>query len=215
MDTRPCIGRLSARLTHRWDSDEPIVMDRTPCEETTNLFKGQCKFCCDICHEFWNNVAAGAFTAAGQLAMTKFAKHRKDDHGIQPTTTHKGNGAHIGAFAFTLTKSPNDDLTEADLLKAVRKVMNQQSKTPTKFVWYLEYGDNDAKTHSHIHGMYETVDGGRIEAKHWKRAWPIWDEKNRMGSGFRGGYHRPVRSEENYSDYIKKCGGIHQIFNIS
>jgi len=132
--------------------------------------------------------------------------------------THVGNGAYLGAFAFTLTKSPKDSFTVADMIKAVQKVMSQKSQPPKRYAWYLEYKGTDEAglpAHPHIHGMYETENGRKIEDKHWKRAWPIWMEKDpvtkkviRLGAGFRGGYHRPVKLEENYDDYIKKDGGV-------
>lgn len=125
-------------------------------------------------------------------------------------TSHVGNGTYNGAFAFTLTKSPKDTLTTADMIKAAQKLCNQKSCPVIKYAWYLEYG-SDNPDHPHIHGMYLTATGGRIEKKHFKRAWPIWgegDPKLRMGAGFRGGYHRPVKDEESYSQYIAKDGGI-------
>lgn len=139
------------------------------------------------------------------------ACHGMPDNKVKPT--HNGNGAYQGAFAFTLTKSPDDKLSEDDMIKAVTKIMNQQSIPVKKFAWYLEYGDEEQKAHPHIHGMYETETGGRIESKHFKRAWKIWDPKYKMGAGFRGGYHRPVRDNECYDDYIKKDGGKCERFN--
>lgn len=128
--------------------------------------------------------------------------------------THTGNGAPQGAFAFTFTKSPSDDLSEEDMILAARKLMAQKSCPVVSFAWYLEYGDVENKTHPHIHGMYETESRGRIERKHFKRAWPIWDETIRMGAGFRGGYHRPVRCDESYAEYIKKQDGIGDKFGV-
>lgn len=124
---------------------------------------------------------------------------------------HVGNGKPSGAFAFTLTKSPKDPLTVGDMLTAVRKIMSQQSCPVKRYAWYYEEkgrDDNGDPLHPHIHGMYETESGGVIESKHWKRAWPIWDPKKPLGAGFQGGYHRPVRADEAYSDYIKKDGGM-------
>lgn len=145
----------------------------------------------------------------------KDQQHNHEFHGCPLLKeTHQGNGTYQGQFAFTLTKSPDDQLTEFDMIKAVRKVMSQKSCPVKKYAWYLEYGDEDLKTHPHIHGMYETETQGRIEAKHFKRAWPIWDEKTKMGRGFRGGYHRPVRSEEGYADYIKKDSGKTESYMI-
>jgi hypothetical protein len=124
--------------------------------------------------------------------------------------THTGNGTYAGAWAFTLTKAPTDPYNVGDMICAVRKVLLQKSCPVVKYAWYLEYKSTpeDAYAHPHIHGIYETATGGRIEAKHFKRAWPIWDEKSFLGKGFRGGYHRPIKSEEGYQQYIKKDGGI-------
>jgi hypothetical protein len=136
-------------------------------------------------------------------------------NGTQPH--HSGNGVYRGAFAFTLTKSPKDPLTVGDMLIAVRKVMKQKSCLVTKYAWYYEdkgRDENGDAINPHIHGMYETSTGGRIERKHWKRAWDIWDESKPMGAGFRGGYHRPVKHDEAYDNYIKKDGGMSEQNNI-
>jgi hypothetical protein len=138
-------------------------------------------------------------------------KHNLPDNRVK--TEHTGNGVFQGAFAFTLTKSPTDNLTEDDMIEAVKKIMNQKSCPTKKFAWYLEYGDPETGSHPHIHGMYETETLGRIETKHFKRAWPIWDPKQKLGNGFRGGYHRPVRNDECYDDYIKKDNGKGQRYN--
>lgn len=132
--------------------------------------------------------------------------------------THEGNNAPRGAWAFTLTKSPKDELTVGDMIAAVKKVLTKQkSKKVIKYAWYLEYGGHDEEglpNHPHIHGMYETDDGYRIEQKHFIRAWPIWKESKSAGAGFRGGYHRPVKHDEKYNAYIKKDGGIGESYNV-
>jgi len=138
--------------------------------------------------------------------LTNYCKHLASHD-----KTHVGNGKHNGAWAFTLTKAPTDSLTVGDMIAAVKKVLNQKSCPVKKYAWYLEYKGYDAEglpAHPHIHGMYETVSGGRIESKHWKRAWKIWEETKCLGAGFRGGYHKPVADETAYTDYIAKDGGI-------
>lgn len=127
----------------------------------------------------------------------------------KPSRTHVGNGTYSGAFAFTLNKSPRDPYTVGDMMIAARKIMSQKSCPVIKYAWYYEEkgrDENNDPINPHIHGMYETESGGRIQTKHFKRAWPIWDPSKPLGSGFRGGYHRPVRSDEGYSNYIKKDG---------
>lgn len=128
-----------------------------------------------------------------------------------------GNGAPSGAFAFTITKSPKDPYSVGDMLTAVRKLMSQKSNPVVKYAWYYEEkgrDENNDPIHPHIHGMYETSTGGRIETKHFKRAWPIWDPTKPLGAGFRGGYHRPVRSDEGYNNYISKDGMMNESFGL-
>lgn len=156
------------------------------------------------CEELWQKAAVATKAVKDWLDpdIQAYFKHIRGHD-----KSHVGNGAYNGPFAFTLTKSPTDSLTTADMIKAAQKLCSQKSCPVVKYAWYLEYGQ-DNPDHPHIHGMYLTTTGGRIEAKHFKRAWPIWNEKSGQGAGFRGGYHRPVRHEECYSEYIAKDGGI-------
>jgi len=97
------------------------------------------------------------------------------------------------------------------MLTAVRKIMSQKSCPVVKYAWYYEEkgrDENGDPIHPHIHGMYETASGGRIESKHFKRAWPIWDPSKPLGAGFHGGYHDHVKNDQKYGDYIKKDGGL-------
>lgn len=164
-----------------------------------------CEFCCPVCCNMCY-VADPHLPTYWTIYSRARAEHLENDHQCLIRATHMGNGVYNGPYAFTLTKSPNDDLTEEDMIKAVKKLMKQKSCPVEKYAWYLEYGDPETKSHPHIHGIYETNTGGRIETKHFKRAWPIWDPSTTLGAGFRGGYHRPVKSEECYNDYIKDYG---------
>lgn len=170
---------------------------------------------CETCDYYITNAikpnqAAWAFN---EKALAHIGVCRKTPWSLKKPRV--GNGAPSGAFAFTFTKSPKDALTVGDMLTAVRKVMHQKSCPVIKYAWYYEEkgrDENGDPIHPHIHGMYETATGGRVEAKHFKRAWPIWDEKKPLGAGFQGGYHRVVRSDEGYSSYIKKDGGMSESF---
>lgn len=173
---------------------------------------------CTRCGPFFRFNSNRVFGGELRLAEERYLmdrmfenNHHKTCKIFNPGKQREGNGAPKGAFAFTFTKSPKDPLTIGDMLTAVRKVMNQKSCPVMQYAWYYEdkgRDENGDAIHPHIHGMYETQSGGRIEAKHWKRAWDVWNEKKPMGAGFQGGYHRPVRSEEAYEDYIKKDGGM-------
>lgn len=164
------------------------------------------------CEEGYNLMLATRIPLCPMEKEMSFFTHFRKCGGLKT-----GNGKPKGAWAFTLTCSPSDNLTADDLVKSVTKVMNQKSQPTVKYAWYLEDKGTDEDgnpIHPHIHGMYELRNGGRIEKKHWKRAHDIWNEKVRMGNGFRGGYHRPVRSDERYENYISKDGGLGCTYNL-
>lgn len=165
--------------------------------------------CCKTCFEIDRMMVADAyFDAKLRQHFKTMRSHCCQAHGYSDKLSHSGNGTHSGLFAFTLTSSPSDGLSEKDLLIAVDKLMEQKTCPVKRYSWYLEFKENN--THPHIHGIYETESGGRITAKVFKRAWNIWDEKQRLGHGHRGGYHKPVTSESDYRDYISKDSGIHK-----
>jgi len=133
----------------------------------------------------------------------RLCHHENDVHGTAHVfPTHTGNGRHNGEWAFTLTMSPTDGYTTEDMLTAVQKIVSQSSCPVKKYAWYLEHKQDES--HPHVHGIYETDTGGRIEAKHFRRAWPLWNEKIKLGAGFKGGYHRPVITSDEYQKYISK-----------
>lgn len=121
-----------------------------------------------------------------------------------------GNGKPKGLFVGTLTMSPTDPYNEDDMIKAVRKLFSQTTSPVKKYSWYLEYTKNELP---HIHFCYETVSGGRILPKVFRRVWPIWNESPdapKLGQGHPGGYHAPCVDPEAYLKYISKDEGRHE-----
>lgn len=173
--------------------------------------------CCGVCAEIDGLMVANHYDAvAMRKLMSQLMRHINEYHKRQ-SKSHSGNGAPVGPFAFTLTKAPTDDMSQDDMVTAVRKLMAQKTCPVKKYAWYLEYGNNETKEHPHIHGMYETEKGGRIERKVFKRLWPIWDESQRQGRGHRGGYHDVARNEGGYASYIKEdfaLNGIGESYGI-
>jgi len=112
-----------------------------------------------------------------------------------------GNGKPKGVFAGTLTKSTADEVSEDEMVKAIQKILTQQTCPVRKYAWYVEYTQNGTP---HIHFIYETEGGGRIHQKVFKRYWKMWDESIKCGFGFRGGFHKPCASEIAYTEYIQK-----------
>ena len=112
-------------------------------------------------------------------------------------------------YAFTLTMPP--DYQPVNPLKEVaKKIMeygltNKPYEKADQFAYVLEHTEQGTP---HIHGVYSTKSGRRIAAKYFARYWPLWDEKKRMGQGFQGGYHGPVRHGESYTGYLEKEGVV-------
>lgn len=167
---------------------------------------------CEKCRNYHTSGNMGGVTLPGKCLSFEAAEFARWVEHAKTHRERKGNGKPQGAFAFTLTMSPADNLTAADLVLAVRKIMSQKSMPVKRYAW--AYEDKGDGKHPHIHGMYETETGQRIHTKFWKRAWKIWDETKPMGQGHRGGYHRPVLDEDSYKDYIGKDGGLSENKNL-
>ena len=131
------------------------------------------------------------------------------NHGVSYTPApkkkhHEGNGKPKGIFAGTLTMGTTTPENEETMVTAIKKIMSQQTCPVKKYKWYVEYTERGLP---HVHFVYETEQGGRIHAKIFMRYWKLWDEKERHGKGFQGGYHKEVLSETAYEEYISKDGG--------
>jgi len=121
-------------------------------------------------------------------------------HGIK-----NKNGKPYGIFAGTLTLSDTDELTEGDMIKAIKKVMNYIPSNVKRYAWYKEY---TAKGLPHVHFIYETRNQGRIKQQLFERAWILWNEKIQVGNGHRGGYHALCSDPNAYLKYIKKDASL-------
>lgn len=160
--------------------------------------------------EFIGLPVAGCATCR-RVEMSHLA--RKEDecsqHGLRCTEPqkqkhHVGNGKPQGIFAGTLTMGTTTPENEETMVVAIKKIMNQQTCPLRKYKWYVEYTERGLP---HVHFIYETLTGGRIHAKIFKRYWKLWDESVRHGKGFQGGYHKECHSETAYDEYISKDGG--------
>lgn len=115
------------------------------------------------------------------------------------------------AYAFTLTMPPDYEhkkpIEEVARLICENGMTSKPYERPVQWAYVLEH--TEAGT-PHIHGMYRTASGRRIERKYFKRYWPLWDEDVKLGHGHKGGYHQKARSEECYDAYIQKEGVVHR-----
>lgn len=142
---------------------------------------------CDDCAAFWKQPTP--------LRMTKFGEweaHLKAVHLSKPKKL----------FAFTLTTNGDDKAEEEEkLCVAATKLFHQESVPVARGEAYLEYTEAGRP---HVHGWYETVDGGRIFSKVFKRCWPLWGEKSGKKQ-FAGGYHEEMKTNR-YIGYASAEG---------
>ena len=114
------------------------------------------------------------------------------------------------AYAFTLT-SPPDYVNPKPIEEAVALIMEHgrtskpEYDKPVQWAYVLEH--TEAGT-PHIHGVYQTACGKRLETRYFSRYWKIWDEKIKLGHGHKGGYHLKARHTESYDAYIQKEGVV-------
>ena len=112
-------------------------------------------------------------------------------------------------YAFTLTMPP--DYQPKKPIEEVAKLILEHglvSKTKEKACeWAFVMEHTEAGT-PHIHGVYKTPSGRRIEGKYFARYWPLWDEKIKLGHGHKGGYHARARHLESYKAYMQKEGVV-------
>lgn len=112
-------------------------------------------------------------------------------------------------YAFTLTMPP-DYSPKKPIEEAARLILEHGlvSKTKEKAVeWAFVKEHTEAGT-PHIHGVYRTPSGRRIESKYFNRYWPLWDEKVPLGAGHKGGYHAKARHTQSYKAYMEKEGVV-------
>jgi len=114
-------------------------------------------------------------------------------------------------YAFTLTMPP--DYTPKKPIEEVARLILSHGLTskpyekPNKWAYVLEHTD---KGTPHIHGVYKTPSGRRIEQKYFKRYWDLWDEKVKLGAGHKGGYHCKARHNQSYQAYMEKEGEVYR-----
>lgn len=102
-------------------------------------------------------------------------------------------------FAFTFTTNQDTKLEiQKEMIESAWKLFNQKTVPVKEGEVYLEY---TLEGRPHLHGWYETEDGGRIFAKIFNRVWPSWKEKKGF-TRFPGGYHEVMKTNR-YKGYAE------------
>lgn len=130
-----------------------------------------------------------------KLKFDDFLKHMNEVHCEQK----------VRRFAFTFTTAEDTQLeVQKEMCEAAWKLINQNTTPVKKAEVYLEY---TKEGRPHLHGWYQTEQGGRIFTKTFKRVWPSWGETKRTHISFPGGYHQEMRSDR-YMGYASDEGRL-------
>lgn len=110
-----------------------------------------------------------------------------------------------GAMAFTLTYSTNWGWSDSEAREHMRTALSRiQHYYKNELLAFYAVGEVGKNGLSHVHGMYHLVGNRRVTTKNWKRAYPKWNPKVRVGMGYQGGYERPIADITNYQPYIEE-----------
>lgn len=126
------------------------------------------------------------------------------EHLMRQCTRKAHAGHELGAREFTLTYSPkmmDDAAARAGMIVAIDKLCRYYSEEIVELRAVGEVGSNGL---SHVHCFYKLRGGVKITDKNFKRAWPVWNPKKKLGRGFEGGHHATVREESDFRGYIDK-----------
>jgi len=111
----------------------------------------------------------------------------------------------LGPREFTFTYSPawfeTDEQAQLAMKSAIDKLTKYYSK---EIIEFHAVGEYTASGNSHIHAWYHLVGGRKISDKNFKRAWPRWNPKKKLGRGFEGGHHQAVNRLADFAGYIEK-----------
>lgn len=126
---------------------------------------------------------------------------------LQLHATHKANAeSKRGPWEFTLTYSPtkhgwSHDEAKAEMRSAIERLTRYYREEIEEFHAVGELTQAGAP---HVHAWYRLDAGRRITSKNFRRAYPIWNERVKIGRGHEGGHHEPVKRQADFDGYIEK-----------
>lgn len=128
---------------------------------------------------------------------------------VQKRKLHDQNKANatsqLGPREFTLTYSPSwgwdDDEARATMSAAIERLTRIYKQEIIEFHAVGEFG-HDGRPH--VHGWYHLVGGRKITDKNFKRVYPKWNPKRKLGKGFEGGHHETIKRISDFAGYAEK-----------
>lgn len=123
---------------------------------------------------------------------------------------HRQNKANakseLGPREFTLTFSPgthypDDESAKGAMTAAIERLTRYYRN---EIIEFHAVGEYTAAGRPHIHGWYHLSGGRKITDKNFRRAYPPWNPKRKLGKGFEGGHHQTIERVSDFAGYAEK-----------
>jgi len=141
-------------------------------------------------------------SVAHDLKLEQIAKRREQEE------IHKHNAQEakqqLGPREFTLTYGDQYASPEE-----AKRAMNTAIERLTRYykdeiIEFHAVGEYTKAGRPHIHGWYHLDCGRKITDKNFKRAYPPWNPKKKLGRGFEGGHHATIERVSDFHGYTEK-----------
>lgn len=171
--------------------------------------------CLQYLPQYWEDMAKAVSThgscycctsARVDFCYNQWAKFQTmlDEHNAKKEAKKKAV-SELGPREFTLTYSPHWFDSDEDAQKAMSVALERLTKYyKDEIIEFHAVGEYTRDGRSHVHGWYHLVGGCKITDKNFKRAWPHWNPRRKLGKGFEGGHHATISRVSDFSGYIEK-----------
>lgn len=121
------------------------------------------------------------------------------------TTARAQHARELGPREFTFTYTPSwfadDEEAQRAMASAIEKLTRYYKD---EIIEFHAIGEFTRDGRSHVHAWYHLHGGRKITDKNFKRAYPRWNPKRKLGKGFEGGHHATIERTSDFAGYAEK-----------
>lgn len=112
----------------------------------------------------------------------------------------------LGPREFTLTYSPDKHYSsDTDAQEAMRQAIDRLTRYyRDEIIEFHAVGEYTDAGRAHVHGWYHLSGGRKITDKNFRRAYPPWNPKRKLGRGHEGGHHQTIERVSDFHGYTEK-----------
>lgn len=110
----------------------------------------------------------------------------------------------LGPREFTLTYGnhfDNDEAAQAAMTQAIQRLTKYYKD---EIIEFHAVGEFTSAGRAHVHGWYHLDGGRKITDKNFRRAYPPWNPKRKLGKGHEGGHHATIDRVSDFAGYAEK-----------